>query len=171
VPGAFVCCDRLAGVDLTELLFALVILVGLIGIVVPVLPGSLLILGAALAWAAFDGSATAWSVLAVVVTILALGAIVKYVVPGRRLAEGGVPRSSLVLGGLLGIVGFFLIPVVGLVVGFVLGVYLGELRRLGAQQAWPSTRLAVRAVGLSVLIELAAGLLAAVTWAVGASLT
>lgn len=157
--------------DPTELLLALVILVGLVGIVVPVLPGTLLILGAALVWAAIDGSATAWCVLAVVVTVLALGAIVKYVVPGRRLSEGGVPRSTLVLGGLLGIVGFFVIPVVGLVVGFVAGVYLGELRRVGPHRAWPSTRLALRAVGLSVLIELAAGLVAAVTWAVGASLT
>ena len=155
----------------TELLVALVILVGLVGIVVPVLPGSLLILGATLTWATIDGSATAWSVLAIVVTVLALGGTVKYVVPGRRLAEGGVPRSSLVLGGLVGIVGFFVIPVVGLVVGFVLGVYLGELRRVGSRLAWPSTRLTVRAVGLSVLIELAAGLLASVTWAVGASLT
>ena len=36
-----------------------------------------------------------------------------------------------------------------------------------ATRAWPSTRAALKAVGLSMLIELAAGLLAAATWLVG----
>ena len=40
---------------------------------------------------------------------------------------------------LLGVVGFFVVPVVGLFLGFVLGVYLAELRRVGAAAAWPST--------------------------------
>ena len=61
----------------------------------------------------------------------------------------------------LGVVGFFVVPVVGLFVGFVLGVYLAERRRVGGAAAWPSTKEALRAVGLSILIELAAGVLAA----------
>ncbi len=61
-------------------------------------------------------------------------------------------------------VGFFVIPVVGLFLGFVVGVYGAEEERLGPQAAWPSTKLAVRAVGLSILIELAGALLAAATW-------
>jgi len=65
-------------------------------------------------------------------------------------------------------VGFFVIPVVGLLVGFVAGIYLAELLRVGRARAWPSTGAALRAAGLSLLIELAAGLLAAVVWFVGA---
>ena len=34
---------------------------------------------------------------------------------------------------MLGIVGFFVVPVVGLLLGFVLGVYLAELARLGGR--------------------------------------
>jgi hypothetical protein len=56
--------------------------------------------------------------------------------------------------------------VVGLFLGFVLGVYLAELQRLGGEDAWPSTKHALRAVGLSVLIELSAAMLAAGTWLV-----
>jgi hypothetical protein len=67
----------------------------------------------------------------------------------------------------LGIVGFFVIPVVGLVIGFVLGVYLAEHRRVGPAAAWPSTREALRAVGVSILIELAAGVVAALAWVAG----
>ena len=151
----------------TDLLVGLAVLVGLVGIVVPVLPGSLLVLGAILAWAVVTDSSVGWVVFAVATTFLVLGGVVKYAVPGRGLKAAGVPGRTLVVGGLLGIVGFFVVPVVGLVLGFVLGVYLAELRRVG-DRAWPSTRAALRATGLSILIELGAGLLAALSWLVGA---
>jgi hypothetical protein len=58
--------------------------------------------------------------------------------------------------------------VLGLFLGFVLGVYLAELLRLREHAlAWPSTRHALRAVGWSILIELAAGLLATAVWITG----
>ncbi len=151
-----------------DLLVGLAVLVGLVGIVVPVLPGSILILGAVLVWAAASATAAGWVVFALVTTLLVVGGVVKYALPGRGLRTAGVPSRTLIAGGLLGIVGFFVIPVVGLVVGFVLGVYLSELQRVGLDSAWPSTRAALKAAGLSLLIELAAGLLAAATWLVGA---
>jgi uncharacterized protein YqgC (DUF456 family) len=150
-----------------ELLVALVILVGLVGIVVPVLPGSILILGAVLVWTVMEASSTAWTVFALVTTLLVVGAVVKYVIPGRGLRDSGVPTRSIMLGGLLGIVGFFVVPVVGLVLGFLLGVYLSETRRVGRHLAWPSTVAAVKAVGLSILVELVAALLATGVWVVG----
>lgn len=155
----------------TEIVAGVAVLVGIVGVVVPVLPGTLLVLGAVLVWAALDGSATAWAVFAVAATLLVAGAVVKYAVPGRRLRTAGVPSSTLVAGGLLGLVGFFVLPVVGLLLGFVLGVYLAESRRVGREAAWPSTRHALAAAGLSVLIELGAALLAAVTFAAGVVLT
>jgi uncharacterized protein len=158
-------------VTATDLLAGLAILVGLAGIVVPVLPGTLLILVAVLVWAVLVGGPTAWAVAAVATLFLVLGGVVKYTIPGRRLKTAGVPNSTIVVGGLLGIVGFFAIPVVGLFVGFIGGVYLAELRRLGHPQAWPSTVAALKATGLSVLIELAAGLLAASVFVVGVTVT
>ena len=89
-------------------------------------------LGAILVWTIAVGGGTAWTVFAVAAVVIGLGAIVKYAVPGRRLKEVGIPGSTLVLGAVLGVVGFFVIPVVGLLVGFVLGVYLAELSRVGA---------------------------------------
>jgi hypothetical protein len=50
-------------------------------------------------------------------------------------------------------------------------VYLAELQRVGRDDAWPSTRHALKAAGLSVLIELAAAGLAAATYFVGTTLT
>lgn len=151
-----------------DLLVGVAILVGLVGIVVPVLPGSILILVAVLVWTVAADSGTAWLVFALATTLLVVGAVVKYVVPGRGLRTAGIPNRTVMVGGLLGIVGFFVVPVVGLVIGFVLGVYLSEARRVGRNLAWPSTVAAMKAVGLSVFVELVAGLLAAGVWAVGA---
>lgn len=154
--------------DLTDFLVGVAVVIGLVGIFVPVLPGSVLILGAILVWTLEEGSPSAWLVFAVSATFLVLGAIVKYVVPGRRLKTAGVPNRTLWAGALLGLVGFFVIPVVGLFIGFVAGVYLAESRRLGRDRAWPSTKHALKAVGLSLLIELSAALLAASVWFVAA---
>jgi uncharacterized protein YqgC (DUF456 family) len=154
-----------------EVLVALAIAVGVVGVVVPVLPGSLLVLGAILVWSLQLGTGTGWAVFGVAAAVLAVGSLVKYAVPGRRLKEAGIPGSTLALGAVLGVVGFFVIPVLGLLVGFVLGVYLAELRRVGGSAAWPATTRALRAVGLSMLIELAANLLAATVWETGVVVT
>lgn len=151
-----------------DLVTGLVILVGLVGIVLPVLPGLLLIAVAVVGWAVYVGGTTAWTVAALCLVLLGAGAVVKYLVAGRHLRAKGVPNATLAAGGVLGIVGFFVVPVVGLPVGFVLGVYLAELRRLDRERAWPATKHALAAVGLAVLIELAAGFAAAGTWLVGA---
>jgi hypothetical protein len=42
---------------------------------------------------------------------------------------------------------------------------------VGHAHAWPATVNALRAVGLGMMIELAFGVLAAATWAVGVVLT
>lgn len=152
---------------LTDLAVGLAILVGLVGIIVPILPGTILILVALLVWAVELGTGGGWVVFAIAVSLLALGTVVKYVVPGRRMQAAGVPSSTIVIGALVGLVGFFVIPVVGLLVGFVLGVYLAEHRRVGAAAAWPSTKQALQAVGLGIFIELVAALLATGTWLVG----
>jgi len=150
-----------------EVLVALAIAVGLVGILVPVLPGSILVLGAVLVWAWTVGGATAWAVFAVAAVILVAGSVVKYLVPNRHLKDAGIPASTQWVGAALGIVGFFVVPVVGLVIGFVLGVYLAEYRRVGSAAAWPSTKHALRAVGLSILIELVAGVGATLVWVAG----
>lgn len=155
----------------TEVAVGIAILVGLVGILVPVLPGSLLVLGAILVWAFDRGGAGAWTVLAVATALIALGTVIKYAVPGRRLKSSGVPTSTLALGALAGLVGFFVVPVLGLVLGFVAGVYAAERRRLGPGAAWPSTKAALRAIGLSIAIELLAAVLATAAWVVGVVLT
>ncbi|QMW67837.1 DUF456 domain-containing protein [Mumia sp. ZJ1417] len=153
---------------LGTVLVGLAILVGLVGIVVPVLPGSLLIWAAIGVWAFATGSATGWVVFGVCTVLYALTLVVQYLIPGKRLKEAGVPGRAMLAGGVLGVVGFFVIPFVGLFVGFVLGVYAWELNRLRIHSAaWTATKHAMKAAGLSILIELTGGLLSTTVWVVG----
>ena len=146
-------------------LVALAIAVGLVGIVVPLLPGTLLVFGAIAVWAVLEHSVISWVTLGVAAAVLAVSTLIKYLWPVRRMRAADVSTWSLVAGAVLGIVGFFVVPVVGLLLGFVLGVYLAELARLrGTGKAWPSTRRALAAVGWSIVIELLTGLLAASLW-------
>ncbi|TCN35774.1 hypothetical protein EV644_11429 [Kribbella orskensis] len=146
-------------------LVGVAIFVGIVGIVIPILPGAILSLAAILVWALEEQSPTGWIVLSAAVVLIGASQVVKYIVPERRLRESGVPRRSILIGVLLGIVGFFVIPVIGMFIGFPLGVYVSERQRLGAHaHAWTSTKHALRATGLSILIELIGASLAAAIW-------
>jgi uncharacterized protein YqgC (DUF456 family) len=150
-----------------EVLVALGVTVGVVGVVVPVVPGALLVWASILVWGISVGTAAGWGLVAVATALIVGGQVVKYTIPGKQLQARGVPRRSLAIGGLVGIVGFFVIPVVGLLIGFVLGVYASEVQRVGGRMAWPSTMAALRAVGVSMLIELMSVLLATGVWVVG----
>jgi uncharacterized protein YqgC (DUF456 family) len=158
--------------DLTQtdtnitILCGVAMVIGVFGVVIPFLPGLLLCWASATAWAIFVGEgAGRWGVLALVTVIAILGIVVKYAWPGRNLKRSGVPNRTLLLGGVLAIVGFFVIPVIGLVIGFVAGVWLAELARLGdTKLAWPSTKHAIKAAGLAMLVELGAALSIAIIW-------
>jgi uncharacterized protein YqgC (DUF456 family) len=152
-------------VGVETLVAGVLIVVGIAGMLIPVLPGLLLVLAGIAVWAVPRNDPVGWTVLGVAVAVVVAGSVAKYLLPGRRLREAGVPYRTLALGGVLGVIGFFVVPVVGLFLGFVLGVYLSELSRLGDRsRAWPATRKALGAVGWSMLIELATGLLAAAVW-------
>jgi uncharacterized protein YqgC (DUF456 family) len=149
-------------------LAGLAILIGVLGVLIPVIPCLVLCWLGVVLWALLgEAGGERWVVLALATVIALAGTVVKYLWPGKRLKDTGVPTSSMAAGGVLGLIGFFAVPVVGLVLGFVLGIWLAERLRLGPGQAWPSTRGALGAVGLSLLVEFAAALGVAVVWVFG----
>lgn len=146
-------------------LVGVAIFVGLLGILLPLLPGSLLVFGAILVWALVEQTTIGWVTLGVVTVLLGAALLIKYLWPAKRMKTAEVGTWSLLAGGVLGIIGFFVIPVVGLIIGFVLGVYLAELGvRKNQRLAWTSTKHAMKGVALSILIELTGALLAAALW-------
>jgi uncharacterized protein len=149
-----------------ELLIGAVILVGIAGTVVPFLPGPLLVAAAVLVYALVEQTQAAWLTCAICLAILVVGFVLKWVIPARHVS-GEVDRLPLFVGGILAVVGFFVIPIVGLVIGFVAGVFGTELvRSRSPAQAWPATRRAITAAGISMLIDLAAVVVTGCVWLV-----
>jgi uncharacterized protein len=145
---------------LVSVISVVAVVVGVIGVVIPMLPGLLLCWAGIMVWAVFGGHGWLGWVVAVAVTIvLALGFGAKYLVPGRNLKRAGVSNVTLLLGGVGAIIGFFVIPVVGLVLGFA--------RQHDGARAWQSTKHALKAAGVAMLIELATALLMAGIWVAG----
>lgn len=157
--------------EIHDVLAGLAVLAGLVGIVAVFLPGIALQVVAVAVWAFEESTGLAWVVLVVVVGLAVGATVLKYLFPGRRLREAGVPGRVLLVAVLVAIVGLFVIPVVGAPIGFVLAIYAFERARKGRARAWPSTRTALRAVATSMGIELAGGFLIAVAFFAGALLT
>ncbi|ANZ15589.1 DUF456 domain-containing protein [Streptomyces noursei] len=143
----------------------LVLLFGVFGVLVPGIPGPLVVWAGLLWWATAERSALAWSVLMAGTAVLLVNQVLKWLLPARNVREAGAPYRTLVLAGVAGIAGFFVVPVVGCPLGALGGLYALERVRLGSHgDAWASTRTVLRAVGLSVLVELFACLLVVGTW-------
>jgi uncharacterized protein YqgC (DUF456 family) len=94
------------------------------------------------------------------------GFLAGWVVPHRSAVASGAHRGSVWLGVAGAVAGFFLVPVVGLPLGGVAGIYVGEhLRTRDAARAWRATRATVTGFGIAALLQLAAALAMIVLWA------
>ncbi len=153
-------------------LVAAVMAVGLAGVIVPVLPGTMLIWAAGLVFGVIDGfHGSAWLFFGLMTLLMAAGTVGKYALPHRAGVSGGAPRASIVQAVALGVVGFFVLPVVGLPVGVAAGFLLAEHRRLGDWSvAWSATKRVLAGFGLGVLVELSAGIAMILLWIVWVAL-
>jgi uncharacterized protein len=144
------------------------ILIGLFGVVVPVLPGLLFVwLGTAGTLLLHRADTTGWLVAGFLTILFVLGTAATIWLPARTGRQGGASPRSFVLAGVGGVLGFFLLPVLGFVVGALAGLLIGEQRRLGEwDAARTSTGRVLRAYGIGVILELVLGLTMAATWAV-----
>jgi hypothetical protein len=140
-------------------------IVGLVGIVLPALPGMIIIVASQFLWALVDRHPLAWVAFAVGLLLAAAGWVLQYYLPGKRLQAAGVPSWVLAVAAVAGVVGFFVVPVIGLPLFFIGGVYIAEsLRHRHATRSLRSTWHALKAAGLSLLIELGTGMIVIVQW-------
>lgn len=151
------------------ILCGLAILVGVAGTVVPVLPGSILIGLSLLAWAIWGGAGTTgWVVFGIGLVFVLAGMAASAVLTGRKLKQHSIPGRSVMAGLVFGVVGMFIIPVVGLFVGFAAGLLLSELQRTRTfGTAVASSWAALKATGLGMIVEFGLACLAASAWVIG----
>ncbi|GAB3255048.1 DUF456 domain-containing protein [Arthrobacter pigmenti] len=153
---------------IAAILCAALILVGIIGVIVPILPGSILVGLALLVWAVTVQSTTGWVIFATGALLVTVGMTSSAILTGRRMKRRNVPNRSLLVGLGFAVVGLFVIPVVGLFIGFAAGLLLAEYtRQRDFQAAISSSWEALKAAGVGILVECGLACLAASAWVVG----
>ena len=153
-----------------DVLVGLAMLVGLVGTVIPFLPGLPVIVVTAFVWVVADGSDPGqWIVFAVVASIAVAAMVVGSLVPARRTSAAGAPTWVLAAGALGLVIGAIAIPAVGALVGWPLGIFGAEMvRTRDLAKALTMTRVTIAAVGVGVAIQFGAGVIAVAIWAVAA---
>jgi hypothetical protein len=152
-----------------ELVVLAALIVGVVGLVVPVLPGLVLMWLAVGAWALLDGGGSVrWATFGVVTVLTLVGTVAALTLSGRKATGAGAPWWALLLAMVGAIVGFFTIPVVGIVVGGIAGLYLAELLRLrDLRAAWDTTWVALQGYGVGTVVQMLAGAAIVAVWLVG----
>lgn len=148
------------------ILTGLLILAGLAGTIVPVLPGPTIILLAAAGYGLLTGFRESGVKMLATMAVLALAAgAARLWLAKSGASRGGASRQSILLGLTLAVMGSFLLPVIGTLIGGVLGIFLTEYSRTQDRtKAWQATRGILLGFGAGYLLEVAAALLMVGIW-------
>ena len=153
---------------IVTILAALLILIGIIGTVIPVVPDMSLIWGVTLGYGLIVGWGESGLWFFAAISLMGIfGIAAEVLAPSAGAKMGGASMWSVVVGVILGIIGLLIFGPLGLVGGTALGTFLMELNR----QRKPLDALrAVLGVGLgygaSFLVKLALSLGMAIVWLV-----
>jgi uncharacterized protein len=143
-----------------------VMLIGLVGLVVPLFPGIVVIWLGALGYGLLTSFGTVGTIFFILITLLMLaGVTVDNVLMGVGARRGGASWWSIILGMVAGIAGTFLAPPIGGLIAAPLAVFLVEYLRVGD---WSKVIAAVRGLatgwGLSFLVRFGIGLVMIFFW-------
>lgn len=106
--------------------------IGVLGTLIPIVPGVGLVWIAALAWGALTGfDAVAAVAMALITALAAFGLYLGVRIPQKTASAEGLSTSGLVVGVVGALVLAFALPVLGAPIGFVLGVWIVRLRATG----------------------------------------
>lgn len=153
---------------LVSVIAGLLLIISVAGTVYPVLPGSLLTILTLLGWAWFLGGPAAWTCAGIGMALAAVGWSASAVLTGRSLKRQQIPRGTILVAVAAGIAGMFLIPVVGLFVGFGVGLLLAEYaRRRDLASALRASAATLKSTGLGILVEFGCAALAGSVWTLG----
>jgi uncharacterized protein YqgC (DUF456 family) len=144
----------------------ILMLVGLLGIFLPLVPDVLLIWAAALGYGLLVewGQSGPW--LFGLITLLGLlAAAAEAWVSGAGAYKAGASPWSILAGLAGGVAGFFLLPPLGMVIGLLAGTFLAEyLRRKDARQAGRAMVGMGLGFGVSFVVKLVFGLAMIGAW-------
>lgn len=146
---------------IVTIIAAVLMLAAIAGIIFPIVPGSPVALFTMIAWAWILGSSASWSTGIIAAALVLVGMSASLVLTGRTMRRERIPNGPVLFAVLCAIIGLFIIPFVGLFIGFAVGLFGAEYyRRRSAQAALKSSIEALKSMGIGILIELGCAILA-----------
>lgn len=144
----------------------IVLLVGLLGLVVPIFPGLFIMWLATLGYGVLSGFSTPGVVIFILLTVLMLaGSIVDNVLMGAGARFGGASWLSIAVALIAGIVGTIVLPPFGGIIAAPLAVLLLEYaRHKDVDQAWNALKGLAAGWGLSFFVRFGIGILMILLW-------
>jgi uncharacterized protein YqgC (DUF456 family) len=137
------------------------IIFGLIGIVVPLIPGTLLIWIAVLIYEIVNDFGALGAPSFAVITVIALvTGTADLWMPLLGAKSVGASKRALLLGVVGSVVGTFVAPLLGTIIGYAVGILLGEYHKRGDwHEAFRASVGGVAGWGVATAIQLGGGLL------------
>ncbi|MDO4897709.1 MAG: DUF456 domain-containing protein [Rothia sp. (in: high G+C Gram-positive bacteria)] len=141
---------------------ALLIGLGCFGIIYPVFPGSFAVLGGIALWGLVVRSPEGWWALGLGGVLVIAGMLAQAVLTGRTMKKRQIPNRSILWGALGAVIGMFVIPVVGLFIGFGVALLASEAFRSRGDYgaALANTGAALKSMGVGMVVEFACALAA-----------
>jgi uncharacterized protein YqgC (DUF456 family) len=149
-----------------------VMLVGLVGLIVPIFPGLVVIWLAALGYGVLEGFQTAGIVMFALITLaMVAGAVIDNVLMGAKARQAGASGWAIGVGMLAGVVGTLLYPPVGGLLTAPLGILLTQYYiSRDWQKALQATRGLALGCGWGFVLRFFIGVLMIGFWGVWAVL-
>jgi uncharacterized protein YqgC (DUF456 family) len=154
----------IAGITVVVMLF------GLFGSIIPILPGLVIIWVASLGYGIFVGFDTlGWIMFAVISVLMVLGELAEHVLMGTLAHKEGAPWWVVLIVLVVAIVGNFVLPILGGILAGLMALFGMEWLRLkDAKKAMVSTRGLLVGYAWGFAARFTAGLMMISSWCIGA---
>jgi uncharacterized protein YqgC (DUF456 family) len=141
-------------------------LVGLLGLIVPIYPGTVIMWLAALGYGWISGFSPTGIAIFVILTLLMLAStLVDNLMMGMGARKGGASWKTIAIALLAGILGTIIFPPFGGIIAAPLAVFGLEYIRLGnVGQAWAALRGLATGWGLSFVVRFGIGFIMMLLW-------
>jgi uncharacterized protein YqgC (DUF456 family) len=155
-----------------NILTTLTMLVGLFGLIIPIFPGNVVMWVAALIYGLVFGFGKLGGILFGIITLLMLSAVLAdNFLMGAKAREKGAAWTSIILALVAGVVGTFVFPPIGGIIGAPLVLFLMEFQRLGdSAEATKVVKALLIGWGLAFVVRFGLGVVMIVLWGIWAFL-
>ena len=153
-----------------EILTLTFMLFGLFGLVIPVVPGLVIIWVAALGYGIAAGFGTlGWIMFAIISLLMVAGSVIDNILMGTQARQSGASWVSIAAALVFGIAGNFVLPVIGGLIAALLALFIAEwIRRKNWRESLKSVRGMAWGCGWAFVIRFIMGVVMIGLWLVWA---